>query len=351
VLRLHPRAFRERFGEEMISIFDEHAGGRRGVLLADAIISLFRQWVLRPRHETAVAAVVTSDMPVFHIFESSLPCRSALVQGAVLSLVFFGAVTAAIGRGGHLSTLLIGAMHPRPHVLPVDRSSVSEGDPTTLIKVADPAVDPLYQLANFYFKIVRVLDVVDADRDRIISASEIIIAPAALARLDRDHDGKLSPEECGFSLGMTKLDPQLVERARLEFMRLNPVLAALDADHDGEISAGEIRNSSVALRTLDKNGDGSLTPVEVIPDPIDNRTAMILSRLDTNRDGKITQEERANEEAAPLQELLDRADRNRDGVTTRDELSKELQLRDELKRELERAMRSVGAAHPEARVE
>ena len=183
----------------------------------------------------------------------------------------------------------------------------------------------------------------DVDRDRIISASEIITAPAALAKLDKDRDGKLSPEECGFFLGENRLDPQFAARARLEFMRLNPVLAALDADHDGEISAGEIGNSSVALRTLDKNGDGSLAPVEVMPDPIDNRTATILSRLDTNRDGKISQEEGANEEAALLREILDRADRNRDGVTTRDELSKELQLRDELKRELERAMRSAGA--------
>jgi EF hand len=51
-------------------------------------------------------------------------------------------------------------------------------------------------------------------------------------------------------------------------MRLNPVLAALDADHDGEISADEIKNSAAALRTLGKTHDGSLTPDELLPDPL-----------------------------------------------------------------------------------
>src|SRR2546430_1497550 len=127
----------------------------------------------------------------------------------------------------------------------------------------------------------------------------------------------------------TKLDAEFVGRVRLEFMRVNPVLAALDADHDGEISAVEIRNSAVALKTLDRNRDGSLTPVELIPDSVDIRTAMIMSRLDTNRDGKISQQERAKEQAEPVRELLERADRNGDSVTTRHELRNELQLRDE----------------------
>jgi hypothetical protein len=48
-----------------------------------------------------------------------------------------------------------------------------------------------------------------------------------------------------------------------EFMRVHRVLAALDADHDGEISASEIANSAAALRRLDRNGDGQLTKDEV----------------------------------------------------------------------------------------
>lgn len=123
---------------------------------------------------------------------------------------------------------------------------------------------------------------------------------------------------------------------------MNPVLATLDADHNGEISADEIKNSSVALRALDKNHDGILTPAEVLPEAVDSRTAMILSRLDTNRDGKISQLEQASERAEPLRELLQRADRNGDGVVTARELTKELQIRDEIHRRQERALRSAG---------
>jgi Ca2+-binding EF-hand superfamily protein len=129
----------------------------------------------------------------------------------------------------------------------------------------------LYPFANAYFRMIRVLDILDADHDWIISPWEIITAPAALRRLDRNHDGKLSPEECGFYLGANpkiNLDPQRVQRERLRFMRLNPVLAALGSDHDGEISVDEIKNSPAALRTLDQNRDGRLTPDEVLPDAL-----------------------------------------------------------------------------------
>jgi hypothetical protein len=40
---------------------------------------------------------------------------------------------------------------------------------------------------------------------------------------------------------------------------------ALDANHDGVISAEEIANAGAALLTLDKNGDGQLTPDEIHP--------------------------------------------------------------------------------------
>ena len=40
------------------------------------------------------------------------------------------------------------------------------------------------------------------------------------------------------------------------------IVAALDANHDGVIDSNEIANASAALKTLDKNGDGKLTPDE-----------------------------------------------------------------------------------------
>lgn len=40
------------------------------------------------------------------------------------------------------------------------------------------------------------------------------------------------------------------------------IVAALDANHDGVIDAQEIANAAAALKSLDKNGDGKLTPDE-----------------------------------------------------------------------------------------
>jgi hypothetical protein len=48
LLFLHPRHFRERFADEMLSIFDEIFTSReRAVLLFDALRSLAFQWLFR----------------------------------------------------------------------------------------------------------------------------------------------------------------------------------------------------------------------------------------------------------------------------------------------------------------
>src|SRR5947207_12515363 len=46
---------------------------------------------------------------------------------------------------------------------------------------------------------------------------------------------------------------------------ISPLEEALDTDHDGIISVEEIANASTALKKLDKNGDGKLTPDEFRP--------------------------------------------------------------------------------------
>lgn len=43
------------------------------------------------------------------------------------------------------------------------------------------------------------------------------------------------------------------------------LMDALDTNHDGIIDANEIANAPAALKKLDKNGDGKLTPDELRP--------------------------------------------------------------------------------------
>jgi len=45
------------------------------------------------------------------------------------------------------------------------------------------------------------------------------------------------------------------------------IIGALDANHDGVIDADEIANAVEALKKLDKNGDGKLTPDEFLGAP------------------------------------------------------------------------------------
>jgi hypothetical protein len=94
LLRFHPSRFRERFAEEMLSIFD-HIEGRpsRGKLAADAFISLLRQWTMRPENweqkATASIPIGATATPAFFTLGDFKPCKSSLFYGAVLTLILY----------------------------------------------------------------------------------------------------------------------------------------------------------------------------------------------------------------------------------------------------------------------
>ena len=101
-----------------------------------------------------------------------------------------------------------------------------------------------------------------------------------------------------------------------------PLVMALDVNHDGVIDANEIANAPAELKTLDKNGDGVLTPDEYLPplppdapkDAPRPPTPPIVKALDVNGDGVIDSNEIANASAE-----LKTLDKNGDGILTRDE--------------------------------
>ena len=118
-----------------------------------------------------------------------------------------------------------------------------------------------------------------------------------------------------------------------------PMIVALDANKDGVIDATEIANAPAALKTLDKNADGQLTPDEYLPrcgpppppppppDGEDGSNTIrrpppprppsdpVVNALDANKDGVIDATEIANAPAA-----LKTLDKSGDGQLTKDEL-------------------------------
>jgi len=116
--------------------------------------------------------------------------------------------------------------------------------------------------------IVRALD---ADRDQLISAAELLNAGTSLRTLDLNGDGAVTTDELRPARPATVSAngaerperPDRAERPR----PFNPLMLALDADEDGALSVTEIANAMASLQALDLNGDGQLTPDEFLPTP------------------------------------------------------------------------------------
>jgi hypothetical protein len=78
---LHPAPFRLQFAEDMVWIFDETAGTRGAApLVADACISLSRQWLLRTGLWKWVVAGVAGMVPILIAFGSFLPWDKPLCR-------------------------------------------------------------------------------------------------------------------------------------------------------------------------------------------------------------------------------------------------------------------------------
>ena len=96
----------------------------------------------------------------------------------------------------------------------------------------------------------------DENGDRKLSSDEITAASLSVERLDKNHDGEITPEE---------LHPPSPPAWRPETPPGPPVIRALDTDGDGSLSAEEIEHATESLAELDKDGDGIISPREMRP--------------------------------------------------------------------------------------
>jgi Ca2+-binding EF-hand superfamily protein len=113
--------------------------------------------------------------------------------------------------------------------------------------------------------IVRVLD---ADKNRELSAAEIAAASAAIRTLDTNKDGNVAADELRPARPAdAPARPAPPADAPVRQRPVDPVMLALDADSDGSLSSAEINNAAVSLAALDANKDGKLTGEEFRPLP------------------------------------------------------------------------------------
>jgi len=94
VIDLHPPAFREKFGDEMSSIFQQTKGTPAEIgLLVDAVVSLARQWGLRSEFwraaDPAPVPPAPDGVPCFSSLDPFRPRSAAVIQGLLLSIAIF----------------------------------------------------------------------------------------------------------------------------------------------------------------------------------------------------------------------------------------------------------------------
>ncbi len=124
--------------------------------------------------------------------------------------------------------------------------------------------------------------ILDRDRDRRLGAREVLDASARVSAIDRDHDGRVIPEEIPHQIQLTLIrgdlstllappagNPALAMPPRAGGVRMTSRPAAgpswfrkMDRNHDGDVSRREFLGAREKFDRLDRDHDGLVAPDE-----------------------------------------------------------------------------------------
>jgi len=106
-----------------------------------------------------------------------------------------------------------------------------------------------------------LLSTLDKDHNKIVSSEELAEAASVFAVLDKNQDGNLSEDELTQSSEIS--NPQPRRRRGPGVMRMMKFHSALDANENGVLEAVEMKNALSTLTRIDANRDSKLTEDEV----------------------------------------------------------------------------------------
>ena len=173
-VRLHPSSFRQRFGGEMLYIFDQQRGTLAAFgLVLDSFLSVWRQWTFRLHFgigltTTSVVQQTANGAPLFATLDNFRPRTSAIVHGMVLSILLFCTTVYAIRYSWiHVVnlTILESVFHANQQISPSTNANYfSSNSPRPIAHASDKS-----HLISNHLQV----DVIPVERDGIVGLGAI----------------------------------------------------------------------------------------------------------------------------------------------------------------------------------